>query len=195
MLLYGPLQGLGKIPNSLLYISPGTCRIPISPPIYYGSGTWKNSELLPRPWDLGKIPNSPPLYRPWDVEKIRAVSSMDMKHVSVAGTWTGIVNLRVHLLPFFIFPSCLFIISSYFIFHELSIFFLSLLYEEICRWECVKKIPSKSRQQKHVSCSQMRQLGFFPSSRAYIEGESSEFFPSPRVQGEARNLQRSSKFL
>ena len=33
---------------------------------------------------------SPPLYRPWDSEKIRAISSMNMKHVSIAGTWTGI---------------------------------------------------------------------------------------------------------
>ena len=70
-----------------------------------GSGTWKNSELLPRPWDLEKIPNSPPLcrlwdirkipispplYRLWDLKKIRAISSTDMKHVSISGTWTGI---------------------------------------------------------------------------------------------------------
>ena len=34
---------------------------------------------------------SPPLCRLWDLEKIRAISSMDMKHDSIAGTWTGIL--------------------------------------------------------------------------------------------------------
>ena len=62
-------------------------------------GTWKNSESFPRSWDLGKIPNSPPLCRLWDLEKIRAIPSIDMKHVSIAGTWMGIfmsLELRNH---------------------------------------------------------------------------------------------------
>ena len=33
---------------------------------------------------------SPPIYGLWDFKKIRAISSMDMKHVSIAGTWTEI---------------------------------------------------------------------------------------------------------
>jgi len=29
------------------------------------------------------------------LEKIRAISSMDMKHVSIAGTWTGIFFITI----------------------------------------------------------------------------------------------------
>ena len=53
-------------------------------------GTWKNSKLLPRSRDLENIPISLPLYRPWNLEKIRTISSMDIKHVAIAGTWAGI---------------------------------------------------------------------------------------------------------
>ena len=45
-------------------------KLPVSLPIYYGL------------WDLEKIPISLPLYRPLHLKKIRAISSMDMKHVS-----------------------------------------------------------------------------------------------------------------
>ena len=34
-----------------------------------------------------EILSSPPIYGLWDLEKIR--SSMDMKRVSIAGTWKG----------------------------------------------------------------------------------------------------------
>ena len=43
------------------------------------------------------FPNSSPLYRLWDLEKIRAISSMDMKHVFIAGTSTGVSKSQTYL--------------------------------------------------------------------------------------------------
>ena len=77
---------------------------------YIGRGTWKNSDLssyiiIMGSWTWKRF-RSLPLYRLWDLqksrslllymyvlwhlEKIRAISTMDMKHVSIAGTRTGI---------------------------------------------------------------------------------------------------------
>ena len=113
----GLYRDLEKFQTLLLYIGPGNWKFLISPPLYrpwdlknsdlssIGLGLGKNSEFLLRLWDLRKIPNFPPLRRPWDtgkipisptlyrlwnLEKIRAISSTDMKHVFIAGTWTGI---------------------------------------------------------------------------------------------------------
>jgi len=57
-----------------------------------GSGTWKRFQSLPLYIGSGayKYPISPPLYGLWHLEKIRVISSMDMKHVFIAGTWTGV---------------------------------------------------------------------------------------------------------
>ena len=65
-----------------------------------GSGIWKNSKLPPRIWDLeiflhiSFILSSPLIYGLRDLDKIRVTSnsSMDMKHVSISGTWTGIFD-------------------------------------------------------------------------------------------------------
>ena len=83
-------------------MSGGLRKILNSPPLYR---TWdlKNSDVSSYIlWALGlrKIPsfslglgeNSDLSLsiRLWDIEKIRATSSTDMKHVSIAWTWTGI---------------------------------------------------------------------------------------------------------
>ena len=61
--------------------------------------------IFPEALGHREIPISPPLYRSWDSEKIRAISSMDMKHVSVVGTWTGIIAWFLLLLSYTILES------------------------------------------------------------------------------------------
>jgi len=82
--------GLGKIPSFSIGLYRDLEKFQSLLLYIMGSGIWENSDFLPRPWDMGKIPISPPLYRLWDLDKIRAILSMDMKHVSIAGTWTEI---------------------------------------------------------------------------------------------------------
>ena len=84
-------------------------------------GTWKNFFILSSPLINGLR----------DSDKIRAtsISSMDMKHISIAGTSTGIFKLfhvflnKFYLHNFFIVPSYFFIFSLYFLIF-LNIFFI-----------------------------------------------------------------------
>jgi len=45
-------MGTEELSLAPLWASIETWKIPIFPPINHGSGTWKNSELLPGAWDL-----------------------------------------------------------------------------------------------------------------------------------------------
>ena len=151
------------------------------PSFSLGPETWKNSELSSfiQALGLGKIPVSPPIiyYGFWDLEKIRAISCMDMNHVSIVGTWTGIfasfwlINHFMWLIfptyffiaskkkniYFFIFPTLTFISSYYFIFLHIFLRSYFLIFFQ-CSFIIMEKI-SKSL-----------------SPRTYRKGESSEFF-------------------
>ena len=70
--------------------------------------------------EIWRITNSPPICRLWDLEKIRAISSMNMKNVSISGTWTGICKSHgPFVFPLQTRPSLVF-----FIFYLCTLFFL-----------------------------------------------------------------------
>jgi len=57
-------------------------------------GLGENSEPLPRFWDLEEYASIGTFFYIWPLRKIRANSSMDMKHVSITETSTGISKLQ-----------------------------------------------------------------------------------------------------